>query len=143
MRIYLENRTAVCLFTRSASRSTPFEAQMGLVFGNRLSCRLFLCVRKDTGPEKYYRSLMLDSYSYLEILSGTVMLMRICFASREGADKSLARPGRKQNNVSVRMALIFFGALPCKKIDDSSGFDVAEIVRDPDILSSLFPSWSD
>ena len=33
----------------------------------------------------------------------------------KGADKSLARPGRKQANVSVRMASISFGALPCKK----------------------------
>ena len=32
-----------------------------------------------------------------------------------GADKSLARPGRKQANVSVRMAWIYFGALPCRK----------------------------
>jgi len=32
-----------------------------------------------------------------------------------GADKSLARPGRIQANVSVRMAWIFFGALPCRK----------------------------
>ena len=31
-----------------------------------------------------------------------------------GADKSLARPGRKQANVSVRMARISFGALPCR-----------------------------
>jgi len=33
----------------------------------------------------------------------------------KGADKSLARPGRKQLNVSVRMAWISFGALPCRK----------------------------
>ena len=32
-----------------------------------------------------------------------------------GAGKSLARPGRKQANVSVRMAWISFGALPCRK----------------------------
>ena len=32
-----------------------------------------------------------------------------------GADKSLARPGRKQDNVYVRIAWISFGALPCKK----------------------------
>ena len=32
-----------------------------------------------------------------------------------GADKSLARPGRKQANVSVRMAWVSFGALPCRK----------------------------
>jgi len=31
-----------------------------------------------------------------------------------GADKSLDRPGRKQANVSVRMAWVFFGALPCR-----------------------------
>jgi len=30
-----------------------------------------------------------------------------------GADKSSARPGRKQANASVRMAWISFGALPC------------------------------
>jgi len=46
------------------------------------------------------------------------------------ADKSLARPGRKQANVSVRMAWISFGALPCreKKLDDSPRLDV-EIER--------------
>ena len=31
----------------------------------------------------------------------------------QGADKSLARPGRKQPHVSVRMASISFGALHC------------------------------
>jgi len=31
------------------------------------------------------------------------------------ADKSLALPGRQQANVSVRMAWISFGALPCRK----------------------------
>ena len=31
-----------------------------------------------------------------------------------GVDKSLARPGRKKVNVSLRMAWIFFGALPCR-----------------------------
>jgi len=31
-----------------------------------------------------------------------------------GADKSLARPGRKQADVSVRMAWNSFGALPCR-----------------------------
>jgi len=32
-----------------------------------------------------------------------------------GADKSLARLGRKQANISVRMACISFGVLPCRK----------------------------
>jgi len=58
-----------------------------------------------------------------------------------GADKSLARPGRKQVNVSVRMVWISFGALPCrggKKLGDSSRPDVVEIARVPDMLPSLF-----
>ena len=58
---------------------------------------------------------------------------------------SLARPGRKQANISVRMACISFGDLPCRKkkeLDDSSRLDVVEIARVPDILPSLFPSWS-
>ena len=61
-----------------------------------------------------------------------------------GVDKSLAKPGRKQANVSVRKAQISFGALPCreKQLDDSSRLDVAEIARVPDMLPSLFPSWS-
>ena len=48
-----------------------------------------------------------------------------------GADKSLARAGRKQGNVSVGMAWISFGALPCKKkkLYHSSRFDVVEIAR--------------
>ena len=61
-------------------------------------------------------------------------------------DKSLARPGRKQANVSVRIAWISFCALPCKKkkkkLDDSSRLDVVEIARVPDMLPSLFTSWS-
>ena len=32
-----------------------------------------------------------------------------------GADKSLARPGREQTIVSVRIAWISFGALPCRE----------------------------
>ena len=42
-------------------------------------------------------------------------LLKIIGLYRRGADKSLARPGRKQANVSVRMASISYGALPCKK----------------------------
>jgi len=33
-------------------------------------------------------------------------------------------------------------ALQEKKLNDSSRLDVVEIVRVPDILPSLFPSWS-
>jgi len=61
-----------------------------------------------------------------------------------GADKSLARPWRKQANVSVRMAWIF-SALALqqkKKLDDSSCLDVVEIARVPDMFPSLFPFWS-
>jgi len=61
-----------------------------------------------------------------------------------GADKSVARSGRKQANVSVRMAGISFGALSCreKKLDDRSGLDVVEISCVPDMFPGLFPSWS-
>jgi len=56
-----------------------------------------------------------------------------------GADKSLARSGRKQANISVTMAWISFGALPCqkRKLDDSSRLDVVEVARVPDML----PYW--
>ena len=39
------------------------------------------------------------------------VLRRSC----RGVDKSLARSGRKQTNVSVRMAWISFGVLPCRE----------------------------
>ena len=39
----------------------------------------------------------------------------MCSVYYSGADKSLARPGRQQANLSVRMAWISFGALPCRK----------------------------
>jgi len=39
-----------------------------------------------------------------------------------------------------------FPSKPClagrKKLDDNSRLDVVEIARVPDMLSSLFPSWS-
>jgi len=39
-----------------------------------------------------------------------------------------------------------FPSAPClaggKKLDDSSRLDVVEILRVPDMLPSLFPSWS-
>ena len=64
--------------------------------------------------------------------------------THRGADKSLARPGRKQANIFVRMASISFGALPYKKKElyDDSRLDIVEIARFPDMLPSLFPSWS-
>ena len=84
---------------------------------------------------------------------GYLILLGILFLIRQtkwkkiyrGADKSLARPGRKRCNASVRTAWISFGALPCrgvKILDDSSRLDVVEIARVPDTLPSLFPSWS-
>ena len=61
-----------------------------------------------------------------------------------GADKSLARPGRKQ--VTFLSERREFPSAPClarkKKLDDSSRLDVVEIARVPDMLTSLFHSWS-
>ena len=61
-----------------------------------------------------------------------------------GAGKSLARPGMKQANVSVRMARISSALCLAekKKLDDISRLDVVEIARVPDMLPSLFPAWS-
>ena len=61
------------------------------------------------------------------------------FSSYRGADKSLAQPGRKQANVSVRMAWISFSTLPCrkKKLDDSARLDVVEIAHVCDMLPSF------
>jgi len=46
-----------------------------------------------------------------------------------GADKSLARPGRKQANVSVRMAWICFGTLPCRKKINSMTSRVSMLLK--------------
>ena len=42
------------------------------------------------------------------------------------------------------MAWFSFGAFPCRggELDDNSRVDVVEIARVPDMLPSLFPSWS-
>ena len=60
-----------------------------------------------------------------------------------GADKFLARPGRKQANVRQN-GVNFLRRLTLqeKKLDDSSCLDVVEIERVPDMLPSLLPSWS-
>ena len=74
----------------------------------------------------------------------SILSLAIVEQQYTGADKSLAPPARKQANVSVRMARISSGALPCskKKIDDSSRLDVIEIASVSDMLPRLFPSWS-
>jgi len=60
-----------------------------------------------------------------------------------GAYKSLARPGRKQANVSVRMVCISLGTLPCWKRNLMTAL-VSILLKScmSDILLSLFPSWS-
>jgi len=64
----------------------------------------------------------------------------VCY---RGADKLLTRPERKQANVCQNSAnfLRRFVLLETK-LDDSSRLDVVEIARVPDMLPSLFPSWS-
>jgi hypothetical protein len=83
---------------------------------------------------------------FFEVGAGMVLVLfsRELIHLYRGADKSLARPGRKQANVSVRMESISLGALPCRgeeKLDDSSRLDVVEIARAPGMLQGLFPSW--
>jgi len=59
----------------------------------------------------YSRSLSFKT----RIFSDIVMPKYSFWELYNGADKSLARPARKQANVSVRMVWISFGALPCTK----------------------------
>ena len=72
------------------------------------------------------------------------MYLRGVLLNYRGADKSLARRGMKQANVSVRMRE--FPSASClagkRKLDDNSRLDVVEIARGPDMLPCLFPSWS-
>ena len=56
---------------------------------------------------------------------------------------SLVRPGR--NKFMFLSEWREFHSAPCfagKILDDSSRLDVVEIARVPDVLPSLFPSWS-
>jgi len=61
-------------------------------------------------------------------------------------------PTSKQKRF-VRVGVVSFGALPCREMErggggggggklDSSRLDVVEIARFPEMLPSLFPSWS-
>jgi len=79
----------------------------------------------------------------ISVRSILILYSNLSKSSYRGDHKSLARPGRKQANVSVRMEWISFSALPCQKnLDDSSRLDFVEIARVPDMFPSLFPSWS-
>jgi len=78
-----------------------------------------------------------------KVNNGNISNHSIHKCTYRGVEKSLARPGRKQANVSVRTARISSGALPAGGgPDDSSRLDDVEIARVPDMLPSLFPSWS-
>jgi len=60
-----------------------------------------------------------------------------------GADKSLARAGRKQGHVCQNgVNFLRRLALQGGDLEDISRVDVVEIARVPDMLPSLFPSWS-
>ena len=61
-----------------------------------------------------------------------------------GADKSLARPGSRQANVSVRVAWISFGALPCRGKENLMTDRVSILLKScvsPDMFPSLFHSF--
>ena len=70
----------------------------------------------------YLRVVRTNVYIYIYIYIYVCVCVCVCVQAKyRGADKSLARAGRKQANVSVRMTWISFGrlALQEKKIDDS------------------------
>jgi len=71
-----------------------------------------------SAPRVFIKYLFHNAVSFLDDSVLTLGLWRIrigrCVIYR-GAGKSLALPGRKQTNVSVRMPWISFGALLCRK----------------------------
>jgi len=137
----LPNNTAseTNLHKSGAVRSVDWKFITGAPVGRRLGVYVTL--------DKTFQNIILNrkygSPSYCQIFFLIAFLEGGLYY--RGGNKSLARPGRKQSNVSVRMAYISFGALPCwkkKKLDDISRLDVVEIARIPDMLPSLFPFWS-
>jgi len=60
----------------------------------------------------YYILKMILKYEHVMNKRYTSVKPTVMYRS---ADKSLAQPGRKQANVSVRMEWISFGTLPCRK----------------------------
>jgi len=70
--------------------------------------------------------------------------LKVAYGYYRGADKSLARPGRKQATVSVRMAWISFGALPCE--GGGGLYDVSIFLKSRASLTGfwacLFPGWT-
>ena len=77
-------------------------------------------------------------------ISVLVLVRNVTLSTKyRGADKSLARPGRKQAYVSVINGVNVFRrlALQEKKLDDCSRLHVVEIARVSDMLPSLFLSW--
>ena len=68
-----------------------------------------------------------------------------CAQSSRGADKSLASPGMKQANVSVRMAWISFSALPCREKKNLMTTRVSMLLKSRASLTcfrALFLFWS-
>ena len=71
-----------------------------------------------TEMECVYSAIRTEYWSVIHIdhnwLNFSVLAHNLYPWMYRGADKSLARPRRKQANISVRMAWISFGALPCR-----------------------------
>jgi len=123
---------------QTKQRLRPYRALTDWVIHRE---RVYCAVRTEFLNRIQYNFFFAGLDSYLLWLSSEHDLI----LSYRGADKSLARPRRKQTNVPVRMARISFCALHCrggKKHDESSRIDVVEIARVPEMLPSLFPSWS-
>jgi len=118
----------------TVSSCNSFSSVLSFIHSFRFaeSSVLFLTVRPSTVGREIFvmQKLMWCYYQY-------------CCCCR-AADKSLARPGRKQANVSVRMAWISFGALPCRK-KKLMAARVSMLLKSralPDMLPSLFLSRS-
>jgi len=104
--------------------AVSFSYNYYVIISNEYSNSLFLC--PPTQLKTWFFALGILSYAspssiniYINQTSCTYLLTfewyTFLTTDCRGADQSLARPGRKQANVSVIMARISFGSLPCRK----------------------------
>ena len=106
--------TFVVRFWRNAVLRIIFWAFLSYAIMDAETCNFghvrddVTCVRSAT-VWHFERKLRLEKSSTAQIMCSIFMI-----DFYRGADKSLARPGRKQANVSVRMAWISFRPLPCR-----------------------------
>ena len=112
---YPQKGTYILLLFRAvrlALRSTQPSMQ-------RVSVGCFSGIKRSGHKADYHHQspylIRQPKYLLRNIVEYSLTTVEVETQQYRGAVKSLARPARKQANVSVRMAWISFGALPCRK----------------------------